>query len=153
MLGAFFAGSPSITASVFESNNSVTLTFYSIPPEALGANFKKIKLFCVVGLHGFWRCGIFFLSLRFIEVSWIFGLFFDDHHTGGLEKTRKSLGVFPTRVGMAQQLNESRLSRILSSVPHESGDCPASARGTFTRLNARSISYLTPMGLKQAPLP
>jgi hypothetical protein len=93
--GAFFAGSPSSAASVFESNNSVTLTFYSIPPEALGANFKKIKLFCVVGLHGFWRCGIFLLSLRFIEVSWIFGLFFDDHHTGGLEKTKEVAGRFP----------------------------------------------------------
>jgi hypothetical protein len=43
--GAFFTGSPSWAASVFESNNSVTLTFYSVLSGALGANFKKFQFF------------------------------------------------------------------------------------------------------------
>ena len=42
--GAFFAVSPSSAASVFESNKSVTLTFYSVLSGALGANFKKNKI-------------------------------------------------------------------------------------------------------------
>ena len=88
MPGAFFAVSPSSAASVFESNKSVTLTFYSVLSGALGANFKKIKLFCVVGLHAFSRRGIFFLSLRFFKPSRTTGLFFDVRRTGGLDKRR-----------------------------------------------------------------
>ncbi len=42
---AFFAGSPSSAAFVFESNKSVTLTFYSVLSGALGANFKKFQIF------------------------------------------------------------------------------------------------------------
>jgi hypothetical protein len=42
---AFFAGSPSSAASVVESNKSVTLTFYSVLPGVLGANFKKLQIF------------------------------------------------------------------------------------------------------------
>ena len=51
--GAFFTGSPSRAASVFESNKSVTLTFYSVLSGALGANFKKISFIAegVFGLH------------------------------------------------------------------------------------------------------
>lgn len=67
--GAFFAGSPSIAASVFESNNSFTLTFYSVLSGALGANFKKIKLFCVVGLHAFLRRGIFFFVSEVLQTK------------------------------------------------------------------------------------
>lgn len=82
-------------------------------------------------------------------MSWIFGLFFDDHHAGGLEKTKDVAGRFPHTRGdgsTAERKPTQSDAKFIS--PHAWGLLSVSSWNIRSTETLGGVFTLTPMGLE-----